>query len=260
MHSRSSSFRSMKYIPESPVHTIISKHPASRSKGVFSDFRYFFLEKPAIETLVRFDTEEERQKYEQSILQRTGLGVNQYRMLNIHRIGIEAPTSYLFEELLHWNGDSSCWPNHIAKVTLLDDDLNKIRVSLFGLSRHILGLKKGLFGLHFLQLFNLESIRIQRIPDPADHDNARYLLYKCSGGYPIGIFSMYVRSSIPERGETEMSQLFILVGFNFYGKESLSKLVFLNKLWEGIHNRVTTNIANRFKQLCEWQFEKIQNP
>lgn len=236
------------------------KSPPKRSKGVISDIRYFFLNKPKIKTLVKFRTEDDRQKYVHSILQRTGIGVDRYRMLNIHRIGIEAPSSYLFEELLHWNGDSSCWPNHIAKVTLLENDLQKVRMSLFGLSRHILGFRNGLFGLHFLQLFNLDAIKIQRIPDPADHDNARYLLYKCSGGYPIGIFSMYVRSSIPERGETEISQLFILVGFNFYGKESLSKLTLLNRIWEGIHNQVTTNIANRFKQLCEWQFERIQHP
>ncbi len=236
------------------------KQPPQKSKGILSDIRYFFLSNPEIKTLVRFELEEDRQQYVQSILQRTGIGVDKYRMLNIHRIGVEAPASYLFEELLRWNGDSSCWPNHIARLTLLDDELSKIRVSLFGLSRHILGFRNGLFGFHFLQLFNLDAIKIQHFPDPADHDNARYLLYKCSGGYPIGIFSMYVRSSIPERGETEMSQLFILVGFNFYGKESLSKLTILNRIWEGIHNRVTMNIANRLKQLSEWHFEKIKNP
>jgi hypothetical protein len=235
------------------------KCPPEKSRGIFSDIRYFFLKNPSIKTLVRFISDQDRKQYEHSIRQRTGIDVDKYHMLNIHKIGIEAPSSYLFEELLQWNGDSSCWPNHIAKVTLLDNKLQKIRVSLFGLSRHILGFRNGLFGLHFLQLFNLDAIKIQRIPDPADHDNARYLLYKCSGGYPIGIFSMYVRTSIPERGETEMSQLFILVGFNFYGKKALSKLSLLNRFWEGIHNRVTMNIANRFKQLCEWRFEKIKN-
>ena len=236
------------------------KKPPDRSRTIFSDIRYFLLSNPKTKTLVRFEAEEDRQRYVHSILQRTGIGVDKYRMLNIHRIGVEAPASYLFEELLRWNGDSSCWPNHIAKVTLIDDSLSKIRVSLFGFSRHILGLRNGLFGLHFLQLFNLDAIRIQSIPDPSDNDNARYLLYKCSGGYPIGVFSMYVRTSIPERGETEMSQLFILVGFNFYGKEVLSKVTFINKTWEGIHNRVTMNIANRMKQLSEWRFETIQHP
>ena len=121
-------------------------------------------------------------------------------------------------------------------------------------------MKNRIFGDHFIQLFNLDAIHIKRIPDPSDNDNARYLLYKCSGGYPIGIFCMYVRSSIPDRGEKELSQLFILVGFNFYGKEVLSGVTLINKIWEGIHNRVTTNIANRLKQLSEWRFETIQNP
>ncbi len=236
------------------------KKPPRRSRSVFSDIRYFLLSNPKIKTLVKLDAESDRQDYVNSILQRTGIGVDKYRMLNIHRIGVEAPASYLFEELLRWNGDSTCWPNHIARVKLIDNKLDKIRVSLFGLSRHILGLRNGIFGHHFLQLFNLDAIKIQRFPDPSDNDNARYLLYKCSGGYPIGVFSMYVRSSIPERGETEMSQLFILVGFNFYGNESLSKVTVLNKTWEAIHNRVTLNIANRIKQLSEWRFEEIKNP
>jgi len=236
------------------------KQPPRKSRSVLSDIRYFFLSNPKIKTLVKFDRESDRQDYIDRILQRTGIGVDKYRMLNIHRIGVESPASYLFEELLRWNGDSVCWPNHIARVKLIDNNLETIRVSLFGLSRNLLGLRDGIFGFHFLQLFNLDAIKIQTIPDPTDNDNARYLLYKCSGGYPIGVFSMYVRSSIPEIGETEMSQLFIVVGFNFYGKEALSKVNVLNKTWEAIHNRVTTNIAHRFKQLSEWRFEEIKNP
>ena len=56
-------------------------------------------------------------------------------------------------------------------------------------------------------------------PSPSDLDNARYVLYKCRGGYPIGIFSVYVRSSIAQEGETEATQVFMVVGFNFYGRE-----------------------------------------
>jgi len=236
------------------------KQPPRRSKGLFSDIRYFFLSNPRPKTLVKFKEEGVREEYTERILQRTGIGVDKYRMLNIHKIGVEAPASYLFEELLRWNGDSNCWPNNIAKLKLIDDKLDKISVSLFGLSRYNsnTGIKKDRF--HFLQLFNLDAIKIQQIPDPSDNDNARFLLYKCSGGYPIGVFSMYVRSSIPSLGETEMSQLFILVGFNFYGKESFSKVTVLNKTWEAIHNRVTTNVAHRLKQLSEWRFEQIQNP
>jgi hypothetical protein len=236
------------------------KKPPSKSNGILSDIRYFFISNPKPKTLVKFEAEAERQNYVERILQRTGIGVNKYRMLNIHKIGVEAPVSYLFEELLRWNGESNCWPNHIARLKLLDNELNKISVTLFGLSQNNLKSKNRKSRFHFLQLFNLDAIKIQRIPDPSDNDNARFLLYKCSGGYPIGVFSMYVRSSIPEIGETELSQLFILVGFNFYGKEALSKVTFLNKTWEAIHNRVTTNIAHRLKQLSEWRFEQIQNP
>jgi hypothetical protein len=222
------------------------KHPPKQSRNLFSDIVNFFISTPKKKSLVAFDTEDERMKYTQSIMQRLGIEVTKYRMLNIHRIGIEAPASYIFQELLRWNGDSSCWPNHIARVKLVDNDLQEIKVDLLG--------------FRFLRLFHLDAIKILKFPDPSDVDNARYLLYNCSGGYPIGIFSMYVRTSIPERGETEMSQLFILVGFNFYGNETLSLLKPMTQTWQWIHNRVTTNIAHRFRQLCEWRFEKICNP
>ncbi len=70
---------------------------------------------------------------------------------------------------------------------------------------------------------------------------------------------MYVRSAIPERGETEQTQLFLAVGFNFYGEEQRPNINIVNKIWEKIHNRVTTNVLNRFKQLCEWRFQRIQD-
>ncbi|MEI6577043.1 MAG: hypothetical protein WCO63_12775 [Bacteroidota bacterium] len=234
-----------------------SKHPPEKSKGILSDIKLFLLKKPQIETLVKFNSLEERELYSKSILQRIGIGVEQYRLLNIHRIGIEAPIGHVFEELLRWNGDSSCWPNHIAKIELQDDHLENLQVYLFGISKHFLGIKRGFLGLHLFHLFHLKAIRIQRMPDPFDFDNARYLLYESSGGYPIGVFSMYVRTSIPERGEKEMTQLFMLVGFNFYGMKNLSKVSLVNKIWEGIHNRASAHIAGRFKQLCEWRFEKM---
>jgi hypothetical protein len=112
--------------------------------------------------------------------------------------------------------------------------------------------------LKFIPLFQLNALRIQHLPDPSDFDNARYLLYNCSGGYPIGIFAMYTRSSIPDQQEKDQTQLFMVVGFNFYGREDLSGDRFVNRLWEKIHNRVTANIMHRFKQLCEWRFQKIQ--
>jgi hypothetical protein len=234
--------------------------PIRRSTNVISDIRFYFVHRPEKKTLVKFNSEEDRHRYSESIMQRVGIDVDQYNLLNIHRIGIEVPPSILFDDLMKWNGDSICWPNHIARVNLQDNKLEKILISLFGKSSKRTGSLRDFFHLRFPQLFIMDAIRIQAIPSVNDTDNARYLLYKCSGGYPIGVFSMYVRSSIPERGESSISQLFIMVSFNFYGKTALSKLSFVNKIWEGIHNRVTSNVANRFKKLIEWKFEHLKEP
>ncbi len=118
---------------------------------------------------------------------------------------------------------------------------------------------KSFFGFKLIPLFFLNAIQIKKVPDAFDFDNARYLLYKCSGGYPIGIYIMYVRSSIPTMGEVAQSQLIFAVGFNFYGKEDLQKSrKLVNIIWESFHNRVTSNVLNRVKQLCEWRIETIQ--
>lgn len=233
------------------------KQPPPQSKSIFSDIRLFFLDKPEVETHIRLHSEDERIFYCKNILQRTGIGVDTFRVLNIHRIGIEAPVSFVFEELLKWNGDSSCWPNHIAKVTLKEDKLEQIKVNLFGWPSDPFKNKKGIAGLQLFHLFNLNAIKIQQTPELYDFDNARFLLYKCSGGYPIGYFLMYVRSSIAERGEKEMAQLFMMVGFNFYGNRTLTRINIINKTWEAIHNRATTHIMNKFRQLSEWRFEQF---
>ncbi|MFH1936156.1 MAG: hypothetical protein ABIK52_01170 [Bacteroidota bacterium] len=219
--------------------------PITRTTGVLSDITRYFLRKPEYHTIITFQSEEEREVYCSSILQRIGIDVHQYNLMNIHRIGVEAPVSYLFHELMKWNGDSICWPNHIARVNLQDGKIENIVITLLG---------------RFAKLFVMKAIRIHRIPAANDTDNARYFLYQCSGGYPIGIFSIYVRSSIPERGEKEMSQLFFLVSFNCYGKQFWSRLNALDKLWEFVHNRVTSHVACRFKQLVEWKFENLKHP
>jgi len=204
-----------------------------------------------MKTLVEHQDSDARTTIGKSILQRTGVDVQNYKMLNLHRIGIDAPASYVFDELLRWNGDSICWPNHIARVVLQNNKLEQIKIYLFGISKRI-------FGFSPFHLFDLSSIRIQKIPVLADSDNARYLLYECKGGYPIGVFSIYVRSSISDRGEKEMSQLFMMVSFNFYGKKR-KRFNLFNMIWEKIHNRVTSNIVYRLKQLCEWKFENFVN-
>jgi hypothetical protein len=234
------------------------KSPPSASKTVLSDIRSFLLHKPEIPSLIKFESESERLNYSQRIMQRLGISVTKYTVLNIHKIGIEAPPRYVFEELLKWNGDSKCWPNHIARVERIDDRIEQIKILPLGLAKYPFGLKKIPFGLNFIPLFNLNAIRIHHLPVSHDFDNARYLLYRCSGGYPIGVFSLYVRSSILEQNEMEQTQLFLIVGFNFYGKEDWSKRNPIHKLWEMVHDRVTANTMNRLKQLCEWRFEKIQ--
>ena len=233
--------------------------PPTRSQGILSDIRLFYLHKPAIPTLIEFATESEKENYSQRILQRVEIDVTKYAILNIHRIGIQAPVQYVFGEILKWDGDSTCWPNHIAAVERVDGRLENMNIFLFGRRKYPLGFKRGFFGLEFIPLFNLNAVKIKHLPGPFDIDNARFVLFESSGGYPIGNFIMYVRSSIAAQGETERAQMFFMVGFNFYGKQKPPNTGMVDKVWESIHNRVTTNILNRFKQLCEWRFQKIQD-
>ncbi|HKI87737.1 MAG TPA: hypothetical protein VKA38_01835 [Draconibacterium sp.] len=234
------------------------KYPPVRSKNVLTDAWYFLFKKPKTNTLVKFDSVEKRDEYNQRVMQRVGIEVNKNSILNIHQIGVDVPVSYVFNELLNWNGDSTCWPNHVAKVQRIDDDIERIKILPFGWSKYPFGFKKSFFGIHIIPLFYLNSVRIKRVPDSFDFDNARYLLYRSSGGYPIGIFTMYVRSSIVELGETAHSQLIFAVSFNFYGKEKQARK-WVNRIWESVHNRVTSNVLNRIKQLSEWRIEKLKS-
>jgi hypothetical protein len=71
-----------------------------------------------------------------------------------------------------------------------------------------------------------------------------------------------VRSSIAARDETALSQVFLAVGFDFWGLRGWPVIGHalrpVHRVWEGVHNRVTANVLNRFKQLCEWRFERLQ--
>lgn len=229
---------------------ILQKGPPRASRNLIADFLNFLVHKPRISTFVKLNTYELRKDYTQRVLQRIGIEVSGYTVLNFHKVGIDAPAGAIFEELLNWNGDSTCWPNHLAEVYRIDDQIEEIEILLFGIKKFPCG--------WLSPLFKLNSLHIQHTPATVDLDNARYLLYKCSGGYPIGIFAMYVRSSIPEQNETSQSQLFFGVGFDFYGKKKTSKFNLVNFIWTKIHNRVTANTLNRMKQLCEWRFEKKQ--
>jgi hypothetical protein len=230
----------------------MEKTAPTRSTNLFTDIIQYLVKKPPIDTLVDHHKSDSRGDMGKRILQRTGIDVDNYKMLNIHRVGIDAPASYVFDELMNWSGDSICWPNHLARVSLQDDKLEHIKIYGLGINIRFLG-------LNLFHLFDLSAIRIQRVPSNSDFDNARYLLYECKGGYPIGVFSMYVRTPIADREEEkEMSQLFMMVSFDFYGKQRM-RLKLLNRLWEKIHNRVTSNMVYRFKELCEWKFESFQN-
>jgi len=68
---------------------------------------------------------------------------------------------------------------------------------------------------------------------------------------------MFTRSSIDSLAETEKAQLFMMVGFDFYGKQPSWGSRVVSPIWEAVHNRVTANIMNRFKQYCEWRFHRV---
>jgi hypothetical protein len=228
----------------------------ARSRGIWSDSWRFLLRSPAIPTLIDSSSDAGREKYTDRIKQRVGVSVEDYAVLNIHRIGIEAPAAYVFQELLDWDEVARCWPGHIAKLERIEGNLEHIHVLLFGRRKPLVGLKSKLFGLNAAPLFKMEAIKLQQVPSPSDVDNARYLLYKCRGGYPIGIFCLYVRSSIAQEGEADETQVFMVVGFNFYGRKDWPETHILNRVWEPIHNRVTANVLNRLKQLCEARVRK----
>ncbi len=233
------------------------KKPPSPSKSILSDVFNYFIHKPEHPTFVRFDNSEERSNYNHRIIQRIGIDADQYSVLNINKIGIEAPVNHVFDELMNFDANPLCWPNHIAKVDHMDDKREHIRVLPFGWNRYPFKFMKSFFGLPLIPLFQLDAIRIKSVPDSFDFDNARYFLYNCSGGYPIGILAIYVRSSIPEMDETGKTQLIFGVGFNFFGRhEWQKKWKFLSAFWEWVHNRVTANVLNRIKQLSEWRLEE----
>jgi len=219
--------------------------PPTRSEGIFHDLSLYLARRPAIETLMEVADPETRQDFTDRIRQRFGLSVEEYAVLNVHRIGIEAPLRLIFEELLTWHGASVWWPNHLATVHRVDGSVERIRMLLFG----AVGSS--------IELFRLRAVRIRRDPGRGDLDSARYVLYETSGGYPIGVFGMFVRSRIADRGERERSQVFLAVGFNFYGRKDWPHRRVINSIWEWIHNRATANILNRFKRVCEATFERL---
>jgi len=223
------------------------------TRSLPADIRCYLFHKGAIDTLVDFQSDEVREDYAQRIAQRVGIDVTQYSVLNIHRIGIEAPVRYVFEEIVRWRGDSPYWPNHVATLQIEEDRPQDVRVVLLGQS--IGGMLSSLTAGRVGTLFRMHLRTARAVPGDADVDNARYFLWDCTGGYPIGIFSVFARSAIAARGEIEPTQLFFAVGFNPHGRRFLSGIRPVRATWEAIHNRVTSNVLNRFKLLCEAGFE-----
>ncbi len=221
-----------------------------------SDIVDYFASRPAIPTLIEFESEHARDDYSHRIAQRVGIDVTQYSVLNIHRIGISVPVRFVFEEILSWMGDSPYWPDHVATLDMVDGNPDHVRVTLLGksLGGWLSRITDGRIGT----LFQMHLKTLRSVPGDSDVDNARYLLWDCRGGYPIGIFSVFARSPMPTLNETESTQLFFAVGFNPYGWSALARIRPIRRTWEGIHNRVTGNVLNRFKALCEARFAETQ--
>ena len=228
-----------------------------KSRSILSDLREFLLHQPEEPTLVESRSAEERENYSQRIMQRLDVCVDEYAILNIHRINVRAPVTLVFEELRSWDGFSSWWPNRLATIDRVAGSLEHIRVFFLGRTKHPFGLKLRLFGFNVIPLFELRGVRVREVPGPLDCDNARYLLFDCCGGYPVGILAGYVRSAIADQAEAEQTQFFFAVGFDFDGKANWHGNHIMNRIWEMIHNRVTANVLNRFKRDCEARFQTI---
>lgn len=235
--------------------TVAGAGAQGASTGMAEEFATYFLRRPPIPTLVRSARWADRARYHSRILQRLGSSVDRFAVLNIHRIGIEAPPLLVWEEVLRWGPDSNCWPGRIAPVLRRPEDQDVFQIYLLGRT-HRQGLpRRDVAGLPLIKM-RLE--RRQDCPGTMDVDNARFVLYRCVGGYPIGLFSIYVRSAIVAEGERERTQLFFVVAFDFYGRPHWSRSGPVRWVWERIHNRVTGNVLHRFKEECETEFARIQ--
>jgi len=223
------------------------------------DFLTYFVRRPPVPTLVRFSDPVERDDYLARIRQRVGLGVERFAILNVHRIGIDAPLLLVWQKSLAWGPNSTYWPMRIAPMERPDGSNRWLEVYLFGRKRPLPLLGEGVFGLDFMPLFRMELLKQQDVPGVLDPDNGRFLLYRCVGGYPIGLFSLYVRSGIAAENEAERTQFFFVVAFDFYGRRQWSRSGPVRWTWERVHNRVTANVLNLFKRECEEEFAAIRS-
>jgi hypothetical protein len=101
-------------------------------------------------------------------------------------------------------------------------------------------------GCPFWSLFRLTEVELDEFGT-----DAQKLLFRCHGGYPIGIFAMLARPSVRELGEKRATQFFFVVSFNYYGRPHWWGARWLHGIWEKVHNRAAGNILNRLRHLCE---------
>jgi len=233
----------------------------STIRAVWADVVAYVLRRPSERTHVSARSAEERGDYDARILQRLNISVSDYAVLNIHRVGIDAPVSFVTDMVGQWRPDAGYWPNDLARAVFggsADGRADHVEVFLLGRARSFFGLPRHVFGLDYIPLFRMDIIRRQRVPLPMDVDNARYILYRCTGGYPIGIFSMYVRSNIASLQERERTQLFFVVSFDFFGRKNWLGARAVRPLWEWVHNRVTAHTLTRFRAHCEAAFARLE--
>ena len=75
------------------------------SPGLLEDARRYLLARPPHATALRFADPAVRTHYEHRILQRLGIRVADYAILNIHRVGVEAPGVLVWEEIQQWEDE-----------------------------------------------------------------------------------------------------------------------------------------------------------
>lgn len=228
-------------------------------EALWADVWQYILRRPPRRTRARPIGPDQREDFQFRILQRLGISVADYSVLNIHRVGIAAPVAVVWEEVLHWRPDGGYWPNTLARVIGSDPRFERAEVFLLGRTTSLFGLRNGFLGLDFIPLFRVELLRRQSRPQPGDVDNARYFLYRCSGGYPIGVFAIYVRSAIAALQEAEPTQLFFLVSFDFFGRKDWLAARALRPVWTALHDRVTGHFLCRFGNHCEARFRELQD-
>lgn len=227
-------------------------------RNLLDDVRDFVARRPAIPTHVRAASPEQRDDFARRILERVEIPVAHYAILNIHRIGVDAPVPFVFEQFRTWEPRSVWWPNRIARLAAADRELRDIRVYFLGRRKPFLGLKIPFFGLNVVPLFSMQVLNVRDGPATGGIEPPRYTVYRCGGGYPVGVVIVYVRPPFPDSREREPSQVFFVVGFNFYGREDWPRRHLVNAVWERIHNRVTGNVLNRFKLECEARLARAQ--